>query len=163
MHYLSLLHRLLTLLGHMANEVRGQQAPGSPFLIYSDEKEDLKQWESHGQEIPGRFPPWTTKSVHVAPGLSGSTTWLSTGKNSNSLTLTQLRNMKANKQIIKVWLLHPFMNFYLCLHMEEGSGASENTRCNHWCIPHYWLWDLAQSERIPLHLNTSVTEFKGWV
>lgn len=33
----------LTLLGHTANEVGGQRAPGSPFLIYPDEEEDLKQ------------------------------------------------------------------------------------------------------------------------
>lgn len=62
--------RSLTLSGHTANEVGGQRAPGSPFLIYSDE-EDLKRRESQSQDISGRFLPWTTKGYPCGSRVSG--------------------------------------------------------------------------------------------
>lgn len=46
--------------------------------------------------------------------------------NPNSLPLTEQGAKKTNKQVIKVWHLHLFMNFNLLLHMAEERGASEN-------------------------------------
>lgn len=45
------------------------------------------------------------------------------------------------------------MHFYLCLHEEAQEGPLESFRWDHCCIPHYWLWDLAQSGRIPSHIT----------
>lgn len=54
-----------TVLGHTANEVRGPQAPGCPFLIYSIE-EDLKQTAKKFLACFCAEPPGLT--VRVAPG-----------------------------------------------------------------------------------------------
>lgn len=44
------------------------------------------------------------------------------------------------------------MHFYLCLREEAHEGPLKSFRWDHCCIPHYWLWDLAQSGRIPSHI-----------
>lgn len=64
--------------------------------------------------------------------------------------MIQQKRKKRGKQISE-W--HVRMHFYLCLREEAQEGPLKSFRWDHCCIPHYWLWDLAQSGRIPSHIT----------
>lgn len=108
-------------------------------ILFSDKfKKNVK---SNSQKVDGTFLHCTTR------GMKLNQTAISRGQKS---LMTQQKRKKAGKQISE-W--HVRMHFYLCLREEAQEGPLKSFRWDHCCIPHYWLWDLAQSGRIPSHIT----------
>lgn len=109
--------------------------------FFSDFSEFLKNAQWNNQKVDGTF-------LHcITMGIKCNQTAISRGQKS---LITQQKIKKTGKQISEG---HVRMHFYLCLHEEAQEEPLKSFRWYHCCIPHYWLWDLAQSGRIPSHIT----------
>lgn len=144
--------RSLTLLGHTANEVGGQRAPGSPFLIYSDEEEDLKRGESR----PRNF--WqVSASNHRGPPRGSRASRLNHSVICGRKIPTTPSEKQENRSRSLKYDSHPYV--FLSLFKHEGVGPLLQPLMypSLLTVRFGTVW-----QKFITYLNTSVTEFKGW-
>lgn len=96
----------------------GQRTAGTWQSIF-----DLSRWrrfKAKSREISGRFLSWTIRGVHVAPGLAGSTTRLSTGTKSQ-LSDSYSTEKQEHRKTGHKNMTHTLMYVFLPL-LKHGRG-----------------------------------------